>query len=199
VVAPEGTGNPEQEGRVLIEITDTRNVPGHRDAGAKAWHRFGVGCLECEAHALRWLSLGEVEQLHRGGTIDDLWFHAYMWLFSKGPVFCDYGDWTPRDEATWARVGMLQDAWGLPRRRFPIGPRRYGRETCAGSLESASFSRAINGTRYVFAYRRIIIGRVYVSITVSHGETGEVLHAWGAPFEKQGPAAAPTSDPGGQA
>jgi hypothetical protein len=107
---------------VVVEITDTRNVPGHRDAGAGAWHVFGVGCLECEAYALSWLSLEEVKQLHRSGMVDDPWFRAYMRVWTtraERPVEAgDWpigdGDWTPRDERTRKRVGLLEEAWGGP-------------------------------------------------------------------------------------
>ena len=174
----------------MIETTDTRNVPGHRDAGARAWHRFGGGCLECEAHALRWLSLAEAEQLHRAGVIDDPWFRAYMWAWTTWVSHSgEYGDWTPRDEETWTRVGELEDAYGRPRRRFPIGPRRYGKVKYAGCVETASFNRTINGVPYAFAYRRVILSRRRLSIVVRNGVTGEVVHRLGAPFEPQGPAA----------
>jgi hypothetical protein len=100
---------------MVVEITDTRNVPGHRDAGAGAWHVFGVGCLECEAYALSWLSLEEVKQLHRSGMVDDPWFRAYMRVWTtRAQQSGEAGDWTPRDEQTRKRVGLLEEAWGAP-------------------------------------------------------------------------------------
>ena len=171
---------------------DTRNVPGHRDAGPQAWHPIGNGCVECDAHTVFGRTLAQVERLASEGYIDDALYRAYMWGWTTWtPRLTDFGDWTPQDEETWLRVGYLEDAAGRSHHRFPIGPRRYGRETYGASsaacVVTVDYTRKINGALYGFAYRRVILAKGYLSIRVCKPETGEVVHEWGAPFQPQGP------------
>lgn len=98
----------------LLARTDTRNVPGHRDAGDE-WHFLNHGCTECDAYALAAADLGTVEDWYHAGRIGQDWFEAYMWLWVQGHPASRHArsDWMPVDDEVRRLAKEIQGARAL--------------------------------------------------------------------------------------
>jgi hypothetical protein len=120
---PLGLKRKERE----MEI-DTRNVPGHRDAGPAHHHFLGKGCIECDAYVLTLHPWERVEEWHHDGTIDRDTFDAYshVWLTSAYR-FGNYAASEPTNERTWEVVRAIEAAMKARADAHEMRHGNYGR------------------------------------------------------------------------